>query len=174
MMKIFRAAAALSFSAAAIAAPVTAQEGAATSAQPLDTEYTRLIGEYLTDKRITTELVDHMPASDSVPSPLKFFGRIPGTPGELTYAADIERYYRELARTSPRVRLIELGTTEEGRNMIALAVADEAVLKDLGARKADLAALGDPRRTPEDKARAIIRDGKPIYWITSEIGRAHV
>ena len=34
-----------------------------------------------------------MPASDTVPSPLKFLGRIPGTPGELTYAKDIERYY---------------------------------------------------------------------------------
>ncbi|HVP00919.1 MAG TPA: hypothetical protein VMT15_22785, partial [Bryobacteraceae bacterium] len=61
--------------------------GAASSygqTQKLDEEYTKLIKQYLQDPRITTELVDHMPASDKVPSPLKFFGRIPGTPGELT------------------------------------------------------------------------------------------
>ena len=57
----------------------------------MDEEYTRLIKQYLQDSRITTDLVDHMPASDKVPSPLKFFGRIPGTPGELTYAKDIEQ-----------------------------------------------------------------------------------
>src|SRR5258708_32773667 len=84
--------------------------------QKQDEEYTKLIKEYLTDSRVTTELVDHMPASASVPSPLKFLGRIPGKPGELTYAKDIERYYQELAKTSPRVRFWKLGLTEEGRD----------------------------------------------------------
>ena len=72
--------------------------------QKADEEYTRLIREYLQDPRISTELVDHMPASDTVPSPLKFFGRIPGTPGELTYAKDIQRYYEALAKASPRAK----------------------------------------------------------------------
>ena len=151
------------------ACPALGQEVPPPPGQPLDAEYTRQIQAYLTDKRISTELVDHMPSSPDVPSPLKFFGRIPGKPGELTYASDIERYYRELARTSPRVRLMTLGTTEEGRNQLILAVADPAVLKDLDTHKAELAALGDPRRTDETRARAIIRDGKPIYWITSGI-----
>ena len=52
--------------------PVTTQTGAAAVPQKLDEEYTKLIKEYLQDPRITTELVDHMPASDTVPSPLKF------------------------------------------------------------------------------------------------------
>ena len=40
---------------------------AAPAPQKIDEEYTRLINEYLQDPRITTELVDHMPASDTVP-----------------------------------------------------------------------------------------------------------
>ena len=156
-----------SFVPAAAQDNVIAQEGADEQLQ--DADYTKLIAEYLADERISTELVDHMPRSDTVPSPLEFFGRIPGTPGELTYASDIERYYAELARTSPRVKLINLGISEEGRNLIVLAVADETVMANLDARKADLAALGDPRRTTEEQARAIIQDGKPIYWITSGI-----
>src|SRR5438477_5109807 len=85
---------------------------AAPAPQKLDEEYTRLIKQYLQDPRISTEYVDHMPASDTVPSPLKFFGRIPGTPGELTYAKDINRYYEALSKASPRVRFWKLGTTE--------------------------------------------------------------
>ena len=57
----------------------------AAAPQKMDEEYTRLIKEYLQDPRITTELVDHMPGSDTVPSPLKFLGRIPGKPSRFPY-----------------------------------------------------------------------------------------
>jgi hypothetical protein len=148
-----------------LAAPLQAQKPAAP--QKPDEAYTKLIRDYTQDSRISTELVDHMPASASVPSPLKFLGRIPGTPGELTYAKDIHRYYEALAKASPRVRCWTIGKTEEGRDMVVLAVADEATIKTLDRYKADLAALTDPRRTTEAQARQIIKTAKPIYWITS-------
>src|SRR5579885_1029330 len=86
------------------AASKTTKATPAPAPQKIDEEYTRLIHQYLQDPRVTTELVDHMPASDTVPSPLKFFGRIPGTPGALTYAKDIYRYYEALAKASPRAK----------------------------------------------------------------------
>src|SRR5262249_54843864 len=150
----------------ALASAAQAQEA---PAQKPDEAYNALIKQHLVDPRFTTELVDHMPASDTVPSPLKFFGRIPGTPGELTYAKDIERYYQELAKTSPRVKFWKLGTTEEGRDQVVIAIADEATLKDLDQYKAKLAALGDPRKTTPEQAKSAIKTGKPIYWITSGI-----
>ncbi|HEX5262080.1 MAG TPA: M14 family zinc carboxypeptidase, partial [Phenylobacterium sp.] len=169
-MKIFKALAGASVLAmAAAAAPLQTADAQTAPPQKQDEAYTALIKKYLVDPRFTTELVDHMPASDTVPSPLKFFGRIPGTPGELTYAADIERYYQELAKTSPRVKFWKLGTTEEGRDQVVIAIADEATLKDLDKYKADLAALGDPRKTTPEQAKAIIKTAKPIYWITSGI-----
>src|SRR5215510_7886579 len=114
--------------------------------QAVDEEYTRLIRQHLQDPRITTELVDHLPASDRVPTPLKFFGRIVGTPGELTYAKDIQRYYEALAKASPRARFWTIGTTEEGRDQVLLAIADEATIKDLDKYKDVAAKLGDPRK----------------------------
>jgi hypothetical protein len=141
----------------------------ANAPQKMDVEYTRLIKQYLQDPRITTELVDHMPASDTVPSPLKFFGRIPGTPGELTYAKDINRYYEALASASPRAKFFKIGQTEEGRDQVLLAIADEATIKDLDKYKGMLASLTDSRRTTEEQARQIIHAGKPIYWATSGI-----
>jgi hypothetical protein len=79
--------------------------------QAVDEEYTRLIAEHLQDDRITTELVDHLPASETVPTPLDFHGRIVGTPGELTYAADIHRYLRAIADASPRATVWSIGET---------------------------------------------------------------
>jgi hypothetical protein len=99
--------------------------------QRIDEEYTRLIKQHLQDERISTELVDHLPASDSVPSPLKFLGRAVGTPGELTYARDIHRYYAALAGASPRAKYWKIGTTEEGREIVALAIANESTIASL-------------------------------------------
>src|SRR5579872_3903130 len=127
----------------------------APAPQKLDEEYTKLIKQYLQDSRVTTELVDHMPASDTVPSPLKFFGRIPGTPGELTYAKDIYRYYEALAKASPRAKFWRIGQTEEGRDQVILAIADEQTIKDLDKYKAQLASLGDPRKITDEQAHEI-------------------
>src|SRR5882762_1614268 len=107
-----------------LAGPLAAQ-------QKNDEEYTKKIKEYLQDPRITTELVDHLPASATVPTPLKFLGKIVGTPGELTYAKDIHRYFDALATSSPRVKVCRMGKSEEGRDMIVAAIADEATLRDL-------------------------------------------
>src|SRR3954469_16928645 len=137
--------------------------------QKNDEEYGKLIKEYLQDQRVTTELVDHLPASDTVPTPLKFLGRIPGKPGELTYAKDIYRYYEALAKASPRARFWKIGQTEEGRDMVILAIADERTLKQLDSYKGMLASLGDPRKTTEEQAQKIIKTAKPIYWVTSGI-----
>jgi hypothetical protein len=139
-------------------------------AQPNDEEYTKRIHEYLQDPRITTELVDHLPASATIPTPLKFLGTMPGQPGELYYSEDINRYFEALAKASPRARFWKLPRkTEEGRDMVVLAIATEDTLKNLDKYKADLAALGDPRHTTEAEAQKIIHTGKPLYWLNSGI-----
>ena len=153
-----------------IAAPAShpaAQGRQPASKQKIDEAYTAKIKEYLQDPRITTELVDHLPASDTVPSPLKFLGRVVGTPGELTYAKDIYRYYEALDKASDRITLWNIGKSEEGRDMVLLAVADEATIKQIDKYKGMIASLTDPRRTTEEQAQQLIKTAKPIYWITS-------
>jgi Zinc carboxypeptidase len=145
----------------------SAQSRQPGSKQKIDEEYTAKIKEYTQDSRIMTELVDHLPASDTVPTPLKFFGRIVGTPGELTYAKDIYRYYDALDKASDRVSMWRIGQTEEKRDMVVLAVADEATIKQLEKYKGMLASLTDPRKTTEEQAQQLIKTAKPVYWITS-------
>ncbi len=146
------------------AQPALAQK---SSVQKNDEAYTKLIRENLQDPRITTELVDHLPASSTVPSPLKHFGHIIGQVGEIEHTKDMYAYYRALAKASPRAKYWTIGKSEEGRDIVMLAVADEATIKALDTHKANLAALTDPRKTTEAQAQQIIKTGKPIYWITS-------
>jgi len=160
-----RIAAAAMLASAALATSVPAAH--AQSAQPNDSAYTAKIKEYLQDPRISTELVDHLPASATVPTPLKFLGKIVGTPGELTYSKDINRYFDALAKASPRVKVWRMGKSEEGRDMIVAAIADEATLANLDKYKGYLKQLTDPRKTSEAEARSVIKTAKPIYWLTS-------
>jgi hypothetical protein len=140
----------------------------AAAPQKNDEAYTAKIKEYLTDPRITTELVDHLPASATVPTPLKFFGRIVGTPGELTYAKDIHRYMKAVADAAPtRAKYMTIGKTEEGRDMILLIISDEETIRNLNTYKGYLAELTDPRKTSEARARQLIKTAKPVYYFTS-------
>jgi hypothetical protein len=167
MFKWLRAAVVMGWWAIAAGWILPAALSAQASGQRIDEEYTKKIREYLQDPRITTELVDHLPASDNVPTPLQFFGRIVGTPGELTYAKDIHRYLAAVDGASDRVAMWTIGQTEEGRDMVLVAVADEATIRELERYRGMLAELSDPRKTSDARARDLIRSAKPIYWITS-------
>ncbi|MBP7777598.1 MAG: hypothetical protein KA371_10750 [Acidobacteria bacterium] len=154
---------------AAVASAASAKAAGQRQAQKIDADYTAKIKAALQDPRITTELVDHLPASDTVPTPLKYLGRYVGQPGELTYAKDIHRYYQELARVSKRARYWTIGKTEEGRDLVALAIADDATIASLEKYRDQLTALTDPRKTTEAQAQALLTTAKPIYYITSGI-----
>ena len=139
--------------------------------QPIDEEYTKKIKEYTTETFFLSPVVDYLPASKTVPTPKAVLGDIAGAPGKLPYAKETHEYMRLLAKASPRVRVYPIGTTEEGREMIAVAVASEALLARLDANKADLARLADPRtiKLDDQAAEAIAQRAAPIYYITGAI-----
>src|SRR5476651_2183172 len=96
-----------------------------------DIEYTNQIQKNTTGPQFTTELVDHLPASATVPTPLKFLGYIAGAEGHLTYAEDVYRYMRALEAATPRVKVFSIGRSEEGREMILVAVSNEQTIASL-------------------------------------------
>ncbi len=139
--------------------------------QPIDEEYTKKIKEYTTEPFFLSPLVDYMPAAKGVPTPKAVLGDIAGAPGKLPYSKEVYEYMRLLAKSSPRVKVYTIGTTEEGREMLAVAVASEALLGKLDANKADLAKLADPRtiKFDDDLADQIARRAAPVYYITGTI-----
>src|SRR6266446_9478379 len=96
--------------------------------QPIDEEYTKKIREYTTEPFFNSPLTDYLPASATVPTPKSVLGDIAGAPGKLPYAEEVHRYMRMLEKATPRVKVYTIGTSEEGREMIAVAVASETLL----------------------------------------------
>ncbi|HEX5354525.1 MAG TPA: M14 family zinc carboxypeptidase [Rhodanobacteraceae bacterium] len=139
--------------------------------QPVDQAYTAKIAKYTTQPDFNTALTDYLPASQTVPTPEAVLGNIAGAPNMLPYAETVYRYFRMLAKATPRVRVFSIGKTEEGREMIAVAIADESLMKDLDADKSRLAQLADPRKLGMDDAKAavLIKQTAPVYYITGTI-----
>ena len=135
--------------------------------QPNDDDYGRQILEYTTDSRFVNALVDHLPASSDVPSPLEYHGTIIGAPGVLHETNEIYGYFRALAEASPRVQVRSIGESEEGREMIEVIVADEPTLQNLETYRENLNRLADPRDLNDGEAQEIIARAKPIYYITA-------
>ncbi|MGH7653558.1 MAG: M14 family zinc carboxypeptidase [Gemmatimonadaceae bacterium] len=139
--------------------------------QAIDEEYTKKIREYTTEPFFLSPLVDYLPAAKGIPTPMATLGDIAGAPTKLPYSKEVYAYMRLLAKASPRVKVFSIGTTEEGREMIAVAVASEALIAKLDANKAELAKLADPRTINFNDAEAdkIASTAAPVYYITGTI-----
>ena len=131
-----------------------------------DAEYTKQIRQFTTGPQFSTELVDHLPASARVPTPLQFLGYIAGAENHLTYAEDVYRYMRALESATPRVKVFSIGNSEEGREMVLVAVSSEQNIASLERYKDITRRLSDPRKISDDEAARLIADGKAMYYAT--------
>ena len=139
---------------------------------PIDEEYSKKIREYTTEPFFSSPLVDYLPASKTVPTPKAVLGDIAGAPGKLPYAEEVYQYMRMLEKAAPgRVKVVSIGKTEEGREMIAVAIASDALIAKLEENRARLAKLADPRTINMDDAQAdaLVAASTPIYYITGTI-----
>src|SRR5437763_15641252 len=122
-----------------------------------------------TDPHFISPLVSYIPQSTTVPSPQKFLGRIMGAPGELVGTEKAYAYARALAAATPRVRVFTIGHSEEGREILLLAIADESGIRDLDRLKSATAALADPRRTNHAAAEKLIASSRPMYYFNAAL-----
>jgi len=76
---------------------------------------------------------------------------------------------RTAGRWPPRRRVFafsSIGRSEEGREILMVAVADENGIRDLDRLKAATASLADPRTTSPDAAEALIAAARPSITST--------
>lgn len=140
--------------------------GSLLAQQQMDEDFAKSVREWTTKPEFLSPLVDHLPKSGSVPSPKDALGYHVGTPKKLTYYSDIVKYMRALEKASPRVKIIPTGKTDEGRECITVAIADQETIRNLDAHRANLALLADPRKIGEPQAKELITKTKPIYHLT--------
>jgi hypothetical protein len=133
--------------------------------QTMDEVFAQHEQQWITKPEFTSSLVDHLPASSTVPSPRAVLGNDIGAPRVLHYYADILKYYRALADKSPRVKIIPTGKTEEGRETVIVLVSAEENIRNADANRQNLAKLADPRKISEAQVHEIIAQTKPMYVV---------
>ena len=109
----------------ALTAQTPAKKGVTpnSAAKPVDDpEFARLVKEWTTRPDFISPLVDHLPKVAGIPSPKDILGHHIGEPKKLTYYADILKYYRALAAASPRVKIVPIGKSNEGRDLVVVFV----------------------------------------------------
>ncbi|MDE3215616.1 MAG: hypothetical protein KGO03_04410, partial [Gemmatimonadota bacterium] len=110
-------------------------------------------------------LVDHLPVVPGVPTPKQFLGYYIGAPKKLTYYDRIVAYYKALAKATPRVRVEDIGRSDEGRELIVVWVSSEENMKHLAQNRANLARIADPRGLSDAEVHELIASTKPDYHL---------
>ncbi|HYL36751.1 MAG TPA: M14 family zinc carboxypeptidase [Bryobacteraceae bacterium] len=151
---------------------LTAFTAAALAQQTQDPDFARSVKEWTTRPEFLSPLVDHLPKVAGIPSPKDVLGYYVGTPKKLTHTADLLRYYRALAAASKRVKILPAGQTDEGREQVVVAIADEDTIRNLETYRGYLAKLADPRGLSADQAKQMVAQAKPIYMFTGGLHSA--
>jgi hypothetical protein len=134
-------------------------------AQDRDLTYEEKIRTYTTDTRFYPSSIARIADHPTIPSPLKHFGTIIGEPGVMHNTTEIYTYYKTLDQYSDRLMFQQMGSSEEGRAINLVVIADEATLANAEEYKALLAELSDPRKTDDRRAAELIKKGKSVYYL---------
>ena len=105
----------------------------------------------------------------AVPTPQSYFGHEIGADKTVLDWSQVVGYFQELAKSSDRVRIEELGKTADNRPFIAATISDPETLKHLDRYMSIQQRLADPRKTTPAEAEKFIAEGKSIVMITCSI-----
>jgi zinc carboxypeptidase len=168
--------ASLAIASSGVIAQSTASKGltSARSAPVDDPDFARAVKEWTTRPDFISPLVDHLPKVAGIPSPKDVLGHHVGEPKKLTYYADILKYYRSLAGATPRVKVLSIGTSNEGRDLVVVFVGSDESIRNLETYRDYLAQLADPRKITEPQAREIVAKAKPIYHLSGGLHSGEV
>src|SRR6476620_3632495 len=115
-----------------ILAQSTGNKAVATaSAIQDDPDFARAVKEWTTRPEFISPLVDHLPKAAGIPSPKDILGHHIGEPKKLTYYADIVKYYRALAAATSRVKVVNIGKSNEERDLVVVFVSADESIKNL-------------------------------------------
>ena len=120
---------------------------------------------WLANPRHGSPLVDHLPLVPGIPTPKDVLGHHAGAPKTLTYYADQLKYYRALAKATPRVHVETIGRSDENRELVVVWVSSDANMKNLAQNRANLAKIADPRGMSEAQVHDLIARTKPHYHL---------
>lgn len=101
-------------------------------------------------------------AQAAAPTPEAYFGHRMGTDRKLEPYSKIVAYYQELAKTSDRIKIVELGKSTEGRPFLAMFISAPENLAKLEEYRQMNAKLSDPRGVSQAELDKIVAEGKAV------------
>src|SRR5437762_5776727 len=146
----------------------------ASQSPQVDEDFARAVKEWTSRPEFSSPLVDHLPKVSGIPSPKDVLGHHIGEPKKLTYYADILKYYRVLAAATPRVKVLPIGRSTEGRELVVVFVGADESIRNLETYRGYLAQLADPRTLTDAQATDVVAKAKPIYHLSGGLHSGEV
>jgi hypothetical protein len=103
--------------------------------------------------------------AQNVPSPKEHFGFNIGDNYRLATYTQTEAYFKKIAAASDRVKLVDIGKTEEGRTQYMVIVSSPANLKQLEKYKSISQRLARAENLTNAQAHDLAKEGKAIVWV---------
>ena len=104
-------------------------------------------------------------SAQKITTPKEFFGFDVGDDYQEVNYAKAEAYWKKLATQSDRMKMIDMGLTEEGRHQWMCVVTSPQNLKNLDHYKDISQKLARAEGLTDDQAHALAHDGKAVIWI---------
>ncbi len=103
--------------------------------------------------------------AQTIPSPKEHFGFNIGDDYQLANYTQTSAYFKKLAASSNRTKLVDIGLTEEGRHQYMMVVSSPANIKNLNRYKEIAQKLAHAEGLTDAQARALAAEGKAVVWI---------
>jgi hypothetical protein len=110
-------------------------------------------------------LISTLTRAQHIPSPKEHFGFSIGDDYQLATYTQTADYFKKLAAASDRVKLVDIGQTEEGRSQYMLIVTSPENHRQLDHYKGISQQLARAEGLSDEQAHALAAEGKAVVWI---------
>jgi hypothetical protein len=106
-----------------------------------------------------------LPAQRGVPQPAAVFGFEPGTDNKLATYDQVVDYFKQVDAASDNVKLVEAGTSTQGRTYYFALVSSKKNLENVDRYREIARRLAHPEGLTDQEARRLAREGKAFVHI---------
>ncbi len=114
---------------------------------------------------ITALAASPLLANGKITTPKEHFGFDIGADYQLLNYTELVEYWQKLEQESDRMKLVEIGTTAEGRTMIMAIITSPQNHQNLERYKEISSRLAHAEGLTDDQARELAAEGKAVVWI---------
>jgi hypothetical protein len=113
-------------------------------------------------------------AAQQLPAETAYFGFNIGDNYKLATYTQTEKYFKAVAAASDRVRLVDIGRTEEGRTQYMMVISSPENMRRLDEYKSISRRLARAEDITDEEARQLAEKGKAVVWIDGGIHATEV